>query len=260
MTERGQGGAHLGHHTEAVEIAPAVGHAVAGDQHHRVDLAEAVEHGVGAHVGRADAPDRADAHRGQKGHHGLGNVGQVGGDAVAGPHAGFLQVQRQRGHLTPQLGPRQLVLLPLLVAADDGGKARRVRRPHVPEHLLRVVGLRAGKPFGARHHVLLQHRGVRGGGLQVKVVPDALPEGVQLGDRPAPQVVIVLEGQPARVAQPVLVQADLGDEGRGGGLVHGVEGSSGVRLAHRECYAPATGVCTDVQDFCTPVQSRHGPP
>jgi hypothetical protein len=212
VAQRGQGGAHLGHHAQAVEVAPAVGHAVAGDQHHRVDLAETVEHGVRAHVGRADAPDRADAHRGQKGHHGLGNVGQVGGHAVAGLHARFPQVQRQRGHLAPQLGPRQLVLLPLLVAADDGRKPRRMRRPHMAQHLLRVVGLRAGKPLRPRHHVLLQHRGVWRGRLQVEVVPDALPERVQLGGGPAPQRVIAVETQAARVAQPVLVQADLGDE------------------------------------------------
>jgi hypothetical protein len=126
VAHRGQGRAQLGHHAQAVVVLVAVGHAVAGDQHHRLDLPEAVEHGVGAHVGRAHAPHRADAHHRQKGDHGLGDVGQVGGHAVARLHALGLQVQRQRGHLAPQLGPAQLGATALFVAADHGRKTRRM--------------------------------------------------------------------------------------------------------------------------------------
>jgi hypothetical protein len=158
----GQLGAQLLQHRAAVDVA-AGPDAVHGDQHRGLDLAEAVEHGVGAHVGRAHAPHRADADDGQEGDDGLGHVGQVGRHAVARPHALRLQVQRQRRHLAPQLGPAQLARLALLVVADDGRQAGGVRRIDVAQHLVRVVGLRARKPLGARHDVAAQHRRVRVG-------------------------------------------------------------------------------------------------
>jgi hypothetical protein len=70
----------------------------------------------------------------------------------------------------------------LLVVADDGGKARRMGRRHMAQGLLRVVELGAGKPVRARHGVLGQHAGVGRGGLQIEVIPDALPESLQIGD------------------------------------------------------------------------------
>ncbi|MCY1358530.1 hypothetical protein D9M69_450670 [compost metagenome] len=163
VTHRGQGGAQFGHHAQAVEILHAVGHAVAGDQRHRFDLLEAVEHGVGPHVGRAHAPHGADAHHREKGNHGLGDVGQVGGHAVAGLHALGLQVQRERRDLAAQLGPTQFDMAALFVAAHDGREARGMGRQHVAQGLLRVVELRAREPLRPRHHVALQHRRVRRG-------------------------------------------------------------------------------------------------
>ena len=89
-------------------------------------------------------PPRLD--HGEEGDHRLRDVGQVGRHPVARLQALRAQVQRERGDLAPQFGPGQLALPALLVAADDGGKARRVRRLHVAQHLARVVELRALEP------------------------------------------------------------------------------------------------------------------
>ncbi|MNV26895.1 hypothetical protein D3C71_1180260 [compost metagenome] len=222
MLHAGQVGAQLGQHASAVVVTPAVGHAVHGDQHLGLDLAEAVEHCVRAHVGRADAPHAADAHRGQKGDHGLGHVGQVGGHAVAGLDALGLEVQRQRCDLAAQLGPAQLAVVAFFIAADDGGQTRCVRRIDMAQRLARVVDLSARKPLSARHGVFAQHGGVGGGRFDPEIVPHALPERIQLGSGPAPQRVVAVELQAALVAQPALVQADLGNVGRGFGIcLHG---------------------------------------
>ncbi len=96
MLQAWQRRTQFGKHRGAVYVAPAVSHAVAGNQDLGFNLPEAVKHGVGTHVWRAHAPHRAQAHRRQKSHHGLGDVGQVGRHAVARHNALGLQVQRQR--------------------------------------------------------------------------------------------------------------------------------------------------------------------
>ncbi|MNS76040.1 hypothetical protein D3C72_1095760 [compost metagenome] len=207
--------AQLLQHGAAVQRLAAVVHAVDRDQQRGFDLAEAVGHGGRAHVGRAHAPHRADAGAREERHHGLGHVRHVGGHAVAAAHAERLQRERHRGHLPAQLGPRQLAHLAAFVVAHDGGQAGRMGRIGVAQHLARVVDLRAGKPARAGHAAFGEHRGVRRGRVQAGVVPDALPEGIEVGDGPAPQRVVAVEGQAARVAQPVLIKADLGDVGSG---------------------------------------------
>jgi len=193
VLHRRQPRAQLGDHFRAVVGLVGVAHAVAGDQHLGLDLAEAVEHRVRAHVRRADAPHAAQAHHGEEGDDRLGHVGQVGRDAVAGLQALRLQVQRDRGDLAPQLGPAQLSMRALFVAADQRRKPGRMRRVHVPQHLPRVVDLGAGKPDRAGHLRLGQHRAMRRRRLDAEGVPDALPEAVQVFHRPAPELVVALE-------------------------------------------------------------------
>ena len=115
-----QAGAQLGQYRAAVERLATVIHAVDGDQHFGFDLAQAVDHGGGAHVGRAHAPHRADAEAGQRRDHRLRHVGQVGRDAVAALHAEVAQGERGRSHLALELGPRQLARFAEFVVADDG--------------------------------------------------------------------------------------------------------------------------------------------
>jgi hypothetical protein len=200
------------------EVAPAVTHAIAGDQHLGLDLPEAIEHRIGPHVGRADAPDPANAHHGEESDDRLRDVGQVGGHPVAWLQALRAQVQRQRGDLEPQLRPVQFALLPFFIAADQRLQAGRMGRADMPEHLLRIVDLRAFEPCRSRHSAFGQHGAMRRRRLQLVIVPDALPERLQLGAGPAPQRVVAVELQAALRAQPVLVQADLGDKW---GTAHG---------------------------------------
>ena len=77
------------------------------------------------------------------------------------------------------------------------------------KHLRRVIGLRARKPFTARHSVFRQRRFMGGGGQHFKVVPNALPKVIEFCRRPTPQRVVVVKLQAAFVAQPVLVQTNL---------------------------------------------------
>ena len=216
VAHAGQGVAQLRDHADARMVFAAIGDAIATDQHGGGDLGKPVEHGVGAHVGGAHAPHPAHRDHGQKRHHGLGDVGQVGGHPVAGHHALGLQVQGQRGGLAAQLGPRQFLALAAFVGANDGGHARSVRPRHMAQHLLRIVHLGTREPLRTGHGVARQHGGVGRGGLHIQVVPHALPKGVKLSDRPLPQGRIVVKTQAVGAGQPVLVEPDLRNVGWGG--------------------------------------------
>ena len=67
----------------------------------------------------------------------------------------------------------------------------------VPQHVLRVVQPGTGEPVGAGHGPGAEDRLGRRRGLDAAVVPDGLPEAVEVGDRPAPQRVVVAELVPA---------------------------------------------------------------
>ena len=220
VAHAGQGIAQLRQHADARMVFAAIGDAVATDQHGGGDLGKAVEHGVGAHVGRTHAPDPAHRDHGQKRHHGLRDVGQVGGHPVTGHHALGLQVQGQRGGVATQLGPRQFLALAAFVGANDGGHARSVRTRDMAQHLLRIVHLGTREPLRTGHGVARQHRAVGRGGLHIQVFPHALPKGVELGDRPLPEGFVVVKAQPFVAGQPVLVEPDLRNVGWGG-RVHG---------------------------------------
>ena len=239
MAQAGQGGAHLADHLTAVHISPAVTDAIHGEQHLGFNLLETVQHRMGAHVGRTNAPDGPNADGRQKRNHGLGDVRQIGRHPVPGHHALRLQMQGQRCHLLAQFGPgqfpRRRAAQGLFVVADDGFETSGVGRVHMPEHLVRVVELRAGKPLGVDHprrHIariapycwLGQHRCMRGGGLQFKIIPNALPERVQIRGRPTPQGVVRIKRQTALVFEPGLVQLNLRKKRRG--CVHWVGSSS----------------------------------
>ena len=219
----GQSITQLLHHTHAVKVASAVAHAVHRDQHLGFDLFETVKHRVGAHVGRTNAPHTAHAGGGQKRHHGFRNVGQIRRHAVTRLHALGLQVQGHGRDLAAQLGPSHLAAQTFFVVADDGQKPCVMRRLHMAQHLVGVIGLGTREPLGPRHDVVRQDGRVRRGRLEVEVIPDALPKSVQLGHRPTPQVVVSGKAQATLVAQPVLVEPNLGQVGgRIGGFCRGV--------------------------------------
>ncbi|MGY4428096.1 hypothetical protein ACVWWO_000573 [Bradyrhizobium sp. F1.13.1] len=142
-----------------------------------------------------------------------GMLGQIGGDAVAGLDAFFFQMQRERGRLAPQLRPARLVELAVLAAADDRGQAGGVSRIHMAEHLPGIVDLGARKPDRAGHLALGDHGRKRCWRLQIVIVPDAVPEAVEIAHRPLPHVFVGREGEAALLGEPGAVEGDLGNEG-----------------------------------------------
>ncbi len=218
MPHRWQCCTQLCHHRQPLLLASAMHHRVATDQYRGRNLAEAVEHRVAAHVGRADAPDPANADRGQKGDHRLWDVRQVGHHPIAGSHTLFLQVQGQRCNLQAQLRPgdfaRRTLAQAALVMADDSRQAGSMCSIGMAQHLLRVVDLCTGEPACARHPPIGQHRVMGCRRLHFVKIPDALPIGIEVVHRPAPQGVITVEGQTALRLQPFLVAPDLRHERR----------------------------------------------
>ena len=103
----------------AVEVLAAVAVAVDREQDLGLDLGEAVDDAAGAEVRRAARPDRADARRREEGDDRLGDVGQVGGDAVAGADAELAQPRGDGRDLGAQLAPAQLVELAQLRGVQD---------------------------------------------------------------------------------------------------------------------------------------------
>ena len=169
----------------SIEVASGVGHAIAGNQHLGFYLPEAVEHCIGAHVRRADAPDRPDARRRQERDDRLRCIGQVGSDAVALLHAMVLQVQGHGSDLLAQLWPARFTrwrpAQGLLVVTENGGHACRLGRRHVPQHLLGIVDPGPDKPSGIWHRGAIAHQAGARRRAQIEIIPNALPEGVQIG-------------------------------------------------------------------------------
>ena len=191
---------HLG---GAVDGAVAVAVAVHRQQHGGLDLAQPVDDAAGAELRRARRPDRAQAGRGQEGDDRLGDVGQVGGHAVAAAHPQPHQARTTAGHLLAQLGHRQLVAAAGLREPDQGRAVRLAA-----QGVGRVVQPGAREPAGAGHGGVGQRRADRGGRVELEVVPHRLPEPVEVGDRPAPQGVVVVEPQAPLRRQPLQVAAD----------------------------------------------------
>ncbi len=93
-----------------------------------------------------------------------------------------------------------------LVARDDRGP--RVGR--VAERLVGDVQPRAGKPLRPGHRTPAEHALVRHRGADVEEVPDRAPEALEVGDRPAPQRLVVGERQAALAFEPRQERRDAG--------------------------------------------------
>ncbi len=187
MLDRGQGLSQLLDHRSAVEVLATVAVAVHGQQHLRFDLREPVDDAAHAEVGRAGGPDRAEGGHRVEGGDGLRQVGQVGRDAVALSHAQSAQPRGDGGGVLAQFAPG-----PLGERTQLGGVPDRDGVVVTPlEDVPGVVERRAGEPFGARHAPVGQDRLVGGVGPDPVELPDGRPETVDVGDRPAPQGVVV---------------------------------------------------------------------
>jgi hypothetical protein len=228
-----------------VEFPAAVLVAAGRDQDLRLELAEPVQHAPPAEVRGHARPDRADARRGEHRDDGLGDVRQHGRHAVT-----WLDAQvPQPGGEDPDPG-REVVP----VQRRDRGALRGVVKRDlagtlVAQHVLGVVEGGAGEPLSARHRAAAEDRGGRGAAEDAVVVPDRLPERVDVGDRPLPQGVVAAEVQAAGFRQP---PREGGDPGLlhpargwrpqqvagldfGGQVVEGHTGEGGTRLIPRQC-------------------------
>ena len=101
-------------------VAVAVAIAVDGEEHLRLDLAEAIDHAAHAELGRAARPDRAQRGRGQQRDERLRHVRQVRGHPVAAAHAEALEPGAGARDLRRAARPAvERQPLPSLRARDD---------------------------------------------------------------------------------------------------------------------------------------------
>jgi hypothetical protein len=206
VLDRRQLGADRRHLRRTVDGLVAVPVAVHRDQHLRLDLAPAVGDAAGPEFGRAGREDRPEAGRGQHQHVGLRDVRGIRRDPVARHHTQTFQPGPDAPDLVPQPPGREGLRVTALRVRDDDRIV--VGQPGHPQHVLRVVERRPGKPGRARHRVHRQRGDRIGVRDDLEVVPDRAPERSEIGDRPVIELGVIGERQPPLGPQPRQVVAD----------------------------------------------------
>jgi hypothetical protein len=188
----------------AVEVAPAVAVAVDREQQLRLDLAEPVADAAHAELGRRRRPDRAERGGRQERRDRLGDVRQIGGDAIARADAARAQAGADPPRLLAQLSPGPLRKPAQLGRVED----RHAVVGLAAEQPLGVVEPRAREPHRAGHRGVGQHAVVRA--ADIEALPDRRPEAFDVLDRPAPQRVVVAGAALGHEAGHVRPLAQLG--------------------------------------------------
>lgn len=219
---------HLAHDVHAVVRLATIDVPVAGHEERRLDLAEAIENADRPHVGRAKGPDAAHADGGEERDDRLGNVRQIGRHPVPRLDAELDQAGRKPRHPLAQLPPGELPVVAAFAAMDDGGPVR-VADAGMAQDLVRVVEREPGEPSGAGHAVFRQHRLRPPLVDELEVLPDRRPEGVEVGDRPTVQRLVVVEAQ----AMPAFEPVEIGRHLDRCAVFHGLVSSDSVRRAPR---------------------------
>ena len=207
VPQRGEGGANRRHLLPAVDRAVAEAVAADRQQHGRLELREAVDDAASAELGRAARPDRAEARRRRERHERLGDVRQVGDDAVARADAEPHEAGPRARDLLAKVCERELARVARLGMGDDRDSLRVLV---VADQVLGEVQPCAREPRRARHRVVREDGLVRRVRLHLEELPDRRPERRQVVDRPAPQLVVLLEHEPALPLEPGEVAPDLG--------------------------------------------------
>ena len=171
---------------DALAVVPI---AVDREEDFRLDLAETVEHAALAEIGRAGRPDRPERGHRQHERDAFRQVRQHGGDAVAPADAGRAQGLLQAGDCGLQLIPGQAAGRLVLAAEHDG-----VAAAAPGEQILGKVDARVGKEGRPRHglargqaRALFAHDAAE--------IPQQIPEGARLRNRPEVEVRIALQGE-----------------------------------------------------------------
>ena len=163
--------------------------------------------------GAQEDPDAADRGGGEEGDGGLGDVGEVAADPVAGAYAEGAQFGGERPDLAAELGPGDGDGLVGLVHVQQGGVVGAGRVLRGAQRVLGVVEGGAREPACAGHGAVGEDGCVRGGEPDVEPLGDGLPEGVELVDGPAVQGrVATVGGGSEALRGPGL---ESGDPGRG---------------------------------------------
>ena len=204
--ERGQPLTDRGHVLGPVDDLLSVDVPADCEQHLRVELTQPVDDAADAELGRARRPDRAEARRRQERDRRLRDVREVGDDTVAGADSEPLQAGARPCHLLAELAERELARLSGLGVGDDRDGVEILV---AAEHVLGEVQRRAREPLRARHLARAEHPLVRGVRADAEVVPDRGPEALDVGHRPAPELVVAREVEPALETQPLDVPAHL---------------------------------------------------
>ena len=160
-----------------------------------------------AELGRAARPDRSEARGRRERHQRLGDVRQIGDDAVTGADAEPHEAGPRACHLLAEAAERELGRLARLRVGDHRDLVRVVV---AADEVLGEVQPRTREPGRAGHRVGGEDRAVRGVRLDLEELPDRRPEPGQVVDRPAPQLVVARECEPTLALEPGEVAPDLG--------------------------------------------------
>ena len=181
--DRRQAGGGLGELRADVVAAAGIFVAVHGEQDARLDLAEAVQQAGRAEVGRARGEDRAARRRRRHDGHGFRHVRQPGGHPVALADARRRQRLGEARGFSAQAVARPATPQPVLAPENY----RRRPAPQ-PQQVLRIIEPRAGEEARARHAAPVLDPGRRAlVADNAGILPEQVPEGLRLRDRPAVQ-------------------------------------------------------------------------
>ena len=135
-----------------------------------------------------------------------GMFGRYATTRSPGPTPSRWSPARARRHLLAQLAEGQLERAARLRARKHRNRVDVLVSAH---GVRRVVQLRAREPLRSGHGVGCQHPLVRCVRPDLEEVPERAPEALEIRDRPAVEVVVVAEREPALRLEPVEVAADL---------------------------------------------------
>ena len=193
--------------------------AINSNQHFRLDLCEAVRHGLIAHVGRAEAPDRANAGASHECDDGFGNVWQIRSDPVALLNAELFKLKRQRQRFALQLTPANLFPLTKLIFSNNCRLSGGFGRLNMAKRLLSQIDPGTLEPDSAGHVVFTEHAFIGRRRLHIPIVPDALPEGLHIRNGPLPHLLVGFETQSFLLFKPGPIKGKLRN---GGKVSHGL--------------------------------------